>query len=59
MSEEFIVICSYCNRCYGEYINEEKIYFPPIEIITDPTAIISHGICPTCYAEIEEYGELY
>lgn len=45
--KEFIIICSYCNRCYGERKNGKTKYFSPREI-TDVTVKMSHGDCQEC-----------
>lgn len=49
---EFLIFCSYCDKCYGEYANQQKQYFSPIKII--PEKEVSHGICPECFKKIED-----
>lgn len=45
--KEFIIICQYCKRCYGEYKDGKTEYFLPREII-DLTVKMSHGDCQKC-----------
>jgi hypothetical protein len=43
----FIIVCSYCTKVFGEFVNGEKRYFLPT-INNLPNIPESHGICPEC-----------
>jgi hypothetical protein len=57
---EFIIVCAYCDRCYGKYADGKKTYFTsPIKFEKDTLLEMSHGICPNCYKDIEEDGPMH
>lgn len=51
--EEILIVCCYCDKCYGEYKNGQKVYFTPRHQTNESSGLVSHGICKNCHSELK------